>query len=219
MRYLAAPLFLLIAGLSGPVLAAGDSGLDGAVARLADRWATITYQTHDMAREEREMTALSAESEKLAQDHPNAASPLIWDGIIKYSVASYVRGLKGFGLVKQAKVRFEQALALDPRNSVALANLGFLYYQVPGFPIGFGSDKKARQFIEQSLAIAPDDIDANYFYGDFLAEKGQYQQAKKVLEHGLALPTRPDHAVADEGRRGDIRTLLDRIARKLSPGA
>lgn len=219
MRTFCAVLFVLTVFLSGSASAADGSGLESAVASLAKRWATITYQTHDVAREETEMKALATKAEELARAHPKSAESLVWDGIVKCSVASYVRGLKGFGLVKEAKDLFERALAIDPKNAVALANLGFLYYQVPGFPIGFGSDKKARAYIEQSLAIAPDDIDTNYFYADFLTQKGHYAQARKVLKHSLDLPVRPDHAVADEGRRGDVRDLLRKVEKKLSPDA
>jgi tetratricopeptide (TPR) repeat protein len=214
MKSVGAIIVFLAASLSGPALAS-DDGLDAAIEGLAHRWATITYQTHDVARERQEMTALSAEAEKVVAAHPEAAEPLIWDGIIRYSVASYVRGLKGFGLVKQAKELFQKALDIDPKNSAALSNLGFLYYQVPGFPIGFGSDKMARQYLEQALAIAPDDIDANYFYGDFLVHRGDYKKAKDILEHGLRAPQRPGRAVADKGRRDDIRELLIKIEKKL----
>jgi tetratricopeptide (TPR) repeat protein len=215
MRYLAATVLFLAACLPGPARASDGGDLNAAVAHLADRWAVITYQTHDQAREREAMTALADEAEKLVTAYPQAAEPLIWDGIIKYSVASYVRGLKGFGLVKQAKDLFEKALEIDPKNSAALCNLGFLYYQVPGFPIGFGSDKSARQYLEQALAITPDDIDANYFYGDFLVHRKEYAKASDVLKHALQAPTRPGFAAADKGRRDDIRDLLAEVEHKL----
>ena len=73
-------------------------------------------------------------------------------------------GLGALGLVKQAKASLEQALAIDPQALAgsAYTSLGSLYYQVTGWPLGFGDDDKAEAMLKQSLAINPDGIDPNY---------------------------------------------------------
>jgi Tfp pilus assembly protein PilF len=48
---------------------------------------------------------------------------------------------------------------------------GALYYQVPGWPIGFGDKDKANELLKKALALNPDGIDPNYFYGDFLLKE------------------------------------------------
>ena len=53
----------------------------------------------------------------------------------------------------------------------AYTSLGTLYYKVPGFPIGFGDHKKARQLLEAALKVNPDGIDSNYFYGEYLFDE------------------------------------------------
>ena len=49
-------------------------------------------------------------------------------------------------------------IAADPNllDGSALTSLGSLYYQVPGWPIGFGNDKKAREYLERGLQVAPE---------------------------------------------------------------
>jgi hypothetical protein len=58
-------------------------------------------------------------------------------------------------------------MAIDPRalQGSAYTSLGSLYYQVPGWPIGFGDDKRAEAMLLKALEINPDGIDPNYFYG------------------------------------------------------
>ena len=76
---------------------------------------------------------------------------------------------------------------------------------MPGWPIGFGDDAKAR--LQKALAINPDGIDSNYFYGDFLYRKGETEGARQALTRaqGAAAPQAP---LADEGRRKEIESLL-----------
>ena len=90
----------------------------------------------------------------------------------------------------------------------AYTSLGALYYQVPGWPIAFGNDKKARKFLEKAVSLNPDGIDSNYFYGDFLLQQKEYVAAKIAFEKALAAPDRPGRALADSGRREEIRSRL-----------
>lgn len=90
----------------------------------------------------------------------------------------------------------------------AYTSLGSLYYQVPGWPLGFGNDDKAREMLRKGLAVNPDGIDANYFYGHFLLEQGEYADAVPVLEKALAAPARPGRELADQGRRSEIEQAL-----------
>lgn len=89
-----------------------------------------------------------------------------------------------------------------------------LYYQVPGWPLGFGDDNKAEALLKKALAINPTGIDANYFYGDFLYRQGQYRAAAAALEKALHAPARPDRPLADEGRRKEAQALLAKIRDK-----
>ena len=122
-------------------------------------------------------------------------------------------GLGALGLVKQARASLEAALDIDPEalDGSAYTSLGSLYYQVPGWPLGFGDDGKARKYLQKSLAINPDGIDANYFFGDFLLDQGEPQRARIYLEKVLAAPDRPGRAVADQGRRAEAQARLNNL--------
>ena len=111
---------------------------------------------------------------------------------------------------------FERAIELDPNalEGSALTSLGSLYYQVPGWPIGFGDDKKAAEYLKKGLSINPDGIDPNYFYADYLFRSGDYSGAEKSLRKALQAPARNGRKVADDGRRKEINQLLEKVAEK-----
>jgi tetratricopeptide (TPR) repeat protein len=90
--------------------------------------------------------------------------------------------------VKEAKAKLEIAIKQDPKalEGSAYTSLGSLYYQVPGWPVGFGDDEKAEKLLKQALAINPTGIDPNFFYGDFLLDQGDKAQAKVYLDKALA---------------------------------
>ena len=93
---------------------------------------------------------------------------------------SLTSGLTALSLAKQAKAVLDKAYAMDPTalDAGAATTLGVLYYRVPGFPIGFGSTNKARQLLEEAVRTAPDSLDAEYFYGDFLYSEKQFPRPK-----------------------------------------
>jgi len=185
------------------------AGLDEEVRTLQDDWAQIKYQ-HPAAEQEKAFAELARSADAVRARYPGRAEPQIWYGIIVASHAGARGGLGALSLVKEAKKALELALENDARalDGSAYTSLGSLYYQVPGWPIGFGSDDKARELLQKALAINPDGIDPNYFLGDFLYRKGDYAAAREALQKALKAPPRPERALADQGRRKEIESLL-----------
>nr|MBP8885461.1 tetratricopeptide repeat protein [Pseudomonas sp.] len=160
---------------------------------------------------------LVTQADAALASEPKAPELLIWRGIILSTEAGAKGGLGALGLVKEAKASLEQALAIDPQALAgsAYTSLGSLYYQVPGWPIGFGDDEKAEKMLTQSLAINPDGLDPNYFYGDFLQRQKRYEEARAALEKALAAKDRPGRELADNGRRAEATALLQQVESKL----
>ena len=128
---------------------------------LQTRWAEIKYNTA-AAEKEKAFLALIGDAEKLSAAHQSAPF-LIWEGIIRSTYASVKGGLGALDQVKQAKKLFEQSIALQPDalNGAAYTSLGSLYYQVPGWPVGFGDDKKANEMLTRKYRapfIVPDKV-------------------------------------------------------------
>ena len=62
--------------------------------------------------------------------------------------------------------------------------------------------------LTRALAINPEGIDANYFYGEFLCDQGQCVQAIPYLEKAAHAAPRPGREVADAGRHREIDELM-----------
>jgi tetratricopeptide (TPR) repeat protein len=185
------------------------AGLEEDVSALQIEWARIKYE-RPAAEQEKAFAELTKSADAVRGKYAGRAEPQIWYGIIAASYAGARGGLGALSLAKDAKKALEQALEIDPKalDGSAYTSLGSLYYQVPGWPIGFGNDDKAREMLDKALALNPDGIDPNYFMGDFLYRKGDYAAARQVLNNALKAPARPGRALADGGRRKEIESLL-----------
>jgi tetratricopeptide (TPR) repeat protein len=183
--------------------------------KLQTRWAEIKYQLPE-AEQEKAFATLVAEAEQLTATHKTAPF-LIWEGIIRSTYAGAKGGLGALDQVKQAKKLFERAIKLDPAamNGSAYTSLGSLYYQVPGWPVGFGDDDKAKEMLLKGLNYNPDGIDSNYFYGDYLLEQKEYQQAVAAFEKALKAAPRADRQSADAGRKGEIDLAMAKAKKHL----
>ena len=206
---------LLLATLLTFLNGAAVAGVEEDVSQLQKSWEQIKYQTPSK-QHEKGFESLMKDADKLVAQNPNRAEILIWQGIIESSYAGAKGGLGALGHVKNAKKTFEKALEINSNalDGSAFTSLGSLYYQVPGWPIGFGDDKKATEFLKKGLAINPDGIDPNYFYGDFLFRNGDLAGAEKSLRKALSAAPRTGRQVADEGRRQEINEILGKIAEK-----
>lgn len=173
-------------------------------------WAHVTYQLHDTDEQDTQMKALAGRAAAIAEKYPGRAEPLIWEGVIASSEAKYAGAFGALSAARQARDYFEAAGHIDYRalDGSVPTSLGALYYLVPGFPIGFGDNDKARRYLEQGVQISPNGLDANYFYGDFLYRDGDYDKAVSVLEHGLAAPADTERPVWDAGRRAEMQAVL-----------
>jgi len=186
---------------------------DDLVRPLQLRWAEIKYRVPEKEQAE-QYHALAREARRLSEAHPNEASVLIWEGIIVSSEAGARGGLGALSLAKQARALLEESLKLDEgaMHGSAYTSLGTLYAKVPRRPFGFGNRKRAEELFLKSLEINPDGIDPNFFYGEYLLDRGRVAEGRAHLEKALAAPPRPGRELADAGRRREAEDLLKKIA-------
>jgi tetratricopeptide (TPR) repeat protein len=192
------------------------AGMMDDVRELQQAWARINYQASG-SEQEKQFEALAARASEITARYPGKAEPLVWEGIILSTWAGARGGLGALTLARESRKQLEAAIAIDPDalQGSAYTSLGTLYFKVPGWPIGFGDTEKAEELLQQALAINPDGIDPNYFYGEFLLEEDRYAESVAALTRALQAPPRPDRPVADAGRKAEIQVALEQARKHL----
>jgi len=205
---------LLAVTLSASLASGAHAAIDEDLVRpLQERWAEIKYRVPEKEQAE-QYGQLAAEAHRIAEANPNVAAALVWEGIIISSEAGARGGFGALSLAKKARVLLEESLKLDEQalSGSAYTSLGTLYAKVPRRPIGFGNRGRAEELFQKALEINPAGIDPNFFYGEYLVERGRIAEGRSHLEKALLAAPRPGRELADEGRREEINALLRQLA-------
>jgi tetratricopeptide (TPR) repeat protein len=204
---------LTFAALAAPAFASDNGAMDVDVMRINNAWAHIRYQVKDRNAQYHQLATLEVQAQQVVQKYPGKAEPLLWQGIVVSEEAARASTFQQLGIATRARDILAKAYAINPRvaDGGAAMSLGVLYYKVPGWPIGFGSTSKARNYFQQALAQDPKGLDNNFFYGDFLAQEGDKNGARQYLQRALLAPANPNRPVWDAGRRAEVRALLGKL--------
>ncbi|MBN8455436.1 hypothetical protein [Accumulibacter sp.] len=204
----------LLAFLAGSSLATAAAP-DDLIRPIQEQWAEIKYRQPEKQQAEG-YRALAEQARKIVETNPKMPEALIWEGIVLSSEAGAKGGLGALSLAKEARQRLDEALKINDRalNGSAYTSLATLYAKVPGWPVGFGDKERAEEYFRKALAINPDGIDPNFFYGEYLADRGRSAEALPYLEKALKAPPRPGRELADSGRRQEIQALLAKLRKE-----
>ena len=207
----AALVYLCVLLFPLAIASAAAEEVDQALRPIIERWDEITFR-HPENDKEKAYQRLAKEVHALTERYPNRAEPLVWEGVILSTYAGAKGGLGALSLIKQSRELLLAAEKIDAsaEQGSIYTTLGSLYYEAPGWPISFGNNKTAENYLKKALMIDPDGIDPNYFYGDYLIERGRYAEAVEVLEQARRAPPREGRKIADTGRQRDIEIALKR---------
>lgn len=183
------------------------------LANIQHQWA---YCLYTISEEDPRISCLEENiiaNESALKISPSNNELKVWLAINTSTLAGKKGGLGALSLVKKSKKLLEEVIEREPNilEGSAYTSLGSLYYQVPGWPIGFGDDDKAEEMLKKALAIHPDGIDTNFFYADFLKEDGQKEKAKKYFKQAQLAKPRPTRPLADKGRLQEIEQKLKEL--------
>ena len=203
LQKLLVPMLLLVA------MAANAADQAPTIDELQSRFDVTNFELTDKAQLE-SFEQLKADAELFTTANPDVAEGWAWSGIIKSSYAGAKGGLGALKLAKKARIDLDKALEIDGNamQGSAYNTLGTLYYSVPGWPLGFGNDDKAEEYLLKALEINPDGIVSNYFYAEFLVDQNRDEEAIVYYKKAQDAPLRPNRPIADEGRRKDITVAL-----------
>jgi len=201
--------FIIGLVLASPAWAAD---MASALLKVEDRWAEIRYEMKGSREKIAAGRELVREAVAIEAANPGQAEPLIWHALVLLIEAEVRSDISALGLAKDARRLLEQAEDIAPTalDGMIQTSLGMMYYEMPGWPIGFGDKRKAAQYLTRALEIDATGKDNNYFYGDYLVMTGKGADAVPYLERALQVPVRAGHERADTGRKADIQESLDK---------
>ncbi len=182
---------------------------------LQHKWATINYELED----EEQLTSflqLIEQAKDLVRQSSNSAESLTWLAISQSSTASAKGGLGALDFAESAKENLERAIEKEETvlDGTALTVLAALYHKVPGWPVSFGSDKKAEKLFKRALEINPHGMDQNFFYAEYLFDEGEYKEAQAFLTRAQNAPEKANRPLADKKRREEIAELQEKLDSK-----
>jgi len=208
---------VLLVALSVYAQASETPSLKSELLRLAHDWEHVKLQVSDRDDQERQMASLAQRAGQIGKQYENIPDPIVWIGIITSEQASIANDngspIKALELAKRARDILEEVEKTNPETMDAGAptTLGVLYDRVPGFPIGFGDKARARYYLQEAIRSAPNGLDANFFYGDFLYKHGEQSEAVRILERALTLPELSNRPIWDKSLRAAIQHILSEI--------
>lgn len=192
-----------------------QAAFDDELSALQQRWASARYQVSG-DEQKTQLKKLVEEADGFAKKYNDKADGYLWAGVIRGSLAEAINGMSALGVVKESKTNLEKAIAIDPKaeDGYAFGVLGLMYSKVPGWPIAFGDDKKAKELLEKGVAVSPAGMNINYLYASYLFDKGDYQQAQTHIKKAEQA-TPPAPADMWKGRQQEIRELAEKIHKAL----
>ncbi len=175
-------------------------------------WAKAYYQV-PAAGKRSAFEHLAGQAHQFADAYPDRAEPRVWEAIVLSSAARFQGGLGALRKIKQARELLLAAERIDATtlDGSVYTSLGSLYAKSPGWPIAFGDKDKAAEYLRRALAINPQGIDPNFFYGELLLEQGDVSGAKRHFQAALAASPRPGREDADSGRRMEVQDALRQL--------
>lgn len=190
---------------------AQNQALDDGIKKAQTQWEEAKYKLKEKSARLQKFEECANDAKKLSQNFENEAAPVIWQGICTASQAQILK-LSALSKAKEAKAIFEKALKINDKalDGSAYMNLAVLYQRVPSWPIGFGDKKLAQENFEKAIAIAPKNIDINYFYALFLIDEDKEEEALKHLKITVNAKNR-NRDFADSIRKKEAQELINEI--------
>lgn len=196
-------LFVAFAGLShaNPV----SDALNG----IEAEWAKIYYQV-PKKQQGPAYAKLLEKAASLAKQYPKEAGLIYWHAVVKASYADHQDPVSALSAIHDVRDLLQQSIAIDPKSmgGSAYVVLGTLYHLTPSWPIAFGDDDEAEKMLQTALKISPEGIDSNFYYGQFLLDKGDKQQARQYFERASKAPVRPEQVFADTQLEQEAKLAL-----------
>ena len=182
--------------------------------KLNDEWEEIFYALPTDQQAAR-FKALLPRIRELQAKYPYQAEPLVIEAVTLCTLVAAEWSFSALSDIEKARELLLKSLAIDPgaMEGAAYIALGNLYYRLPGWPISFGDDETAQKYLEAAVKLYPEEVDANFFLGDYWLGEDDYEKALTYLEKAEKAKIRPQHRLSDQHTKTETLKALE-AARK-----
>jgi len=135
------------------------------LALVSNRWAEIRYTLGHKTEQQWGLKELQDFTAQVINKWPDSTDALTWHGQVVVTRAEVASSMDALKFARQARDIFAKCVAMDETalNATAHISLGTLYYEMPSWPISFGSQFEARKHLQRALELFPDDIEAHFY--------------------------------------------------------
>ena len=195
-------------------VALAEPSADELAKTLNDEWEAIFY-TQPADQQAVQFKALLPRIREFKAKFPNRAEPLVIEAVTLCTLVAAEWSFSALGDIENATDLLLKSMELDPNamEAAAYIALGNLYYRLPGGPLSFGDDDLARQYLESAVKYYPNEVDANYFLGDYWLGEEDYGKALVYLEKADKAKIRKEHILADTRTKAETRNALEAARR------
>ena len=152
---------------------------------------------------------------KEAAEAAMSLDPNGFEGFYQYAVClgSWAEMLgvgEQLGSVDKIIKACEKAIKINPSSADGYMVMARVYHKAPGWPISCGDINKAAQFYEKALKIDAKNRTLYRFYSECLLDQGKKQDAKAMIEKGLALTFDPTDKITENQEIEKLKALLQK---------
>jgi len=119
--------------------------------------------------------------------------------------------LRSLAAAGEMRTELEAVLELAPEHAGAHFALGMLYHQLPGWPISFGNNNQALEYMSTAVELAPENTTYLLGLAELLLDMRRRADALDHLEAIIGMPltpTEPVESAEDKQRAGDLLRRL-----------
>lgn len=151
-------------------------------------------------------------AEKATTINPNAPEGWYWFGVCLGSWGEANGIMQSLGAVKPIVNAANKGIAINPgfEKGVFYTLRGRVYHRAPA-GISVGDKKKAEEDYKQALILNPENRTARRFYAELLLDLGRKEEAKTIIEKGLAIPYDASNKISEDKEIN----LLNALKKKL----
>lgn len=151
-----------------------------------------------------------AYAERAVETHPGGVDGRYWHALTLGRLGETQGVLRSLSVVSEMRRELETVLELAPDHAGAHFALGMLYYRLPGWPLSFGDNNRALEYMTAAVELAPDNTTYRLGLAELLLDMRRRDEAIALLEAILEMPLTPGEPVESAEDKIRAQELLGR---------